>query len=498
MKEIHWFNFADARRPDPVDTRLEGKAQNMGLVGPSSPLPSKGGRIQSRGRDNIATTQEKRAAEAGAAARGGGAGGASQGRKDRCVKGKSCGATCITQANDCILELPEAVQDQVRKMAEYLVKQAEKRGDKIEEGSDRDVQLWETLKGTGRHLTSQGSFGKTKASQTVMITRDELVDLKKNRDKLSNAETNKAAKELWQKEVFSRGAQLSRKDLELLYDSLPPKARTQLNSSGAAPKGNSFGLDKDGNEIITASGPSRERGLRILDMYLKQGGTDAYGNRNRVLSPSEFDVEHIIPLSRGKAQGGIDHPSNWVLARGGAQRKRGESFFKDWIDSMPDPSDKKAMADFFSKQGKELRVSRMASKLAGEVASGFDPKKATVEDIRKLPPKVRKKIDYFAGAPSLIPPGSNSGRLSTSLPSGLHTPYLLSKKFDTDAALRSEITNAWNNEWSRGRGSTLDLVTSIQDSFKRALPAEEYEQVRPDIEKWAATHLRKYPNPGGF
>ena len=341
MKEIHWFNFADARRPDPVDTRLEGKAQGMGLVGPSSPLPSRGGqRVQSRGRDNIATTQEKKAAEAGAASRGGGAGGgAGTGRKDRCVKGKSCGVTCITQANDCILELPETVQSQVRKMAEFIVKRAEKGGNKIEAGSERDLQLWESLKGTGRQLTSQGSFGKTKASQTVMVTRDEIVDLKKNRDKLSKAELDKAAREVWQKEVFSRGKQLSRGDLELLYDALPAKARTQLNSSGAAPKGNSFGVDKDGKEIINASGPSRERGLRILDMYLKQGGTDAYGNRNKVYSPSEFDVEHIIPLSRGKDKGGIDHPSNWVLARGGAQRKRGEAFFSKWIDSLPEPSD---------------------------------------------------------------------------------------------------------------------------------------------------------------
>ena len=157
MKEIHWFNFADARRPDPVDTRLEGKAQGMGLVGPSSPLPSRGGqRVQSRGRDNIATTQEKKAAEAGAASRGGGAGGgAGTGRKDRCVKGKSCGVTCITQANDCILELPETVQSQVRKMAEFIVKRAEKGGNKIEAGSERDLQLWESLKGTGRQLTSQ-------------------------------------------------------------------------------------------------------------------------------------------------------------------------------------------------------------------------------------------------------------------------------------------------------------------------------------------------------
>ena len=255
MKEIHWFNFADARRPNPVDTRLEGKAQGMGLVGPSSPLPSRGGqRVQSRGRDNIATTQEKKAAEAGAASRGGGAGGgAGTGRKDRCVKGKSCGVTCITQANDCILELPETVQAEIRKMADYIMKQ--KPG--LQAGSDEDIRLGQAAILAGRSLEGQGAKGTTfkgtKGGGSRLLSPLEIKDMKDNIDQLGKAEFDSKVLQAWQKDVNSRGLALNKEDLRLIYNSLPAGAKDQLNGTGAPGKNAWYGIDKDGNEIKKVS-----------------------------------------------------------------------------------------------------------------------------------------------------------------------------------------------------------------------------------------------------
>jgi hypothetical protein len=67
-------------------------------------------RVESKGYDGIATTAEKRAA-------GGGSGSS---ERDRCKKGKSCGAACIYYEKDCILALPETVSTSITKVRDML------------------------------------------------------------------------------------------------------------------------------------------------------------------------------------------------------------------------------------------------------------------------------------------------------------------------------------------------------------------------------------------
>ena len=87
-----------------------------------------------QGYDGIATTAEKNAAELGAKTRGTKSRSIYQAKRDRCKRGKSCGATCIFQRKDCVLELPVSVQNSIRSIRQFLV-------DKMNRGeiSERDA-----------------------------------------------------------------------------------------------------------------------------------------------------------------------------------------------------------------------------------------------------------------------------------------------------------------------------------------------------------------------
>lgn len=64
------------------------------------------------------TEGEKTAAERGAAARG-----TYGAKRDRCKKGKSCGAACIFYRKDCVLDLPVNVQSSIRGVRQMLLDQ---------------------------------------------------------------------------------------------------------------------------------------------------------------------------------------------------------------------------------------------------------------------------------------------------------------------------------------------------------------------------------------
>ena len=90
------------------------------------------------GGDGQVTVAEKRASDRGVAARG--TSGVTSGR-DRCKRGKACGATCIAGNEDCIIDFPEPVQAELRKMAQYIVNRRTKEGRAIVPGSEEDIQI---------------------------------------------------------------------------------------------------------------------------------------------------------------------------------------------------------------------------------------------------------------------------------------------------------------------------------------------------------------------
>jgi len=104
------------------------------------------------GYDGIATTAEKNAAMRGAAARG-----TFGAKRDKCKRGKSCGAACIFYRKDCILELPEEVQPAVNDARKFIASLALRGKISAEEAESHflDVTGLKNLK-AGTDLTGSG------------------------------------------------------------------------------------------------------------------------------------------------------------------------------------------------------------------------------------------------------------------------------------------------------------------------------------------------------
>lgn len=119
IRKFLWHSFTDSRHPSAEDQRLERQAQRMGASYPSSPVLSQR-KVQGGNREH--TTREiERAQEV-----------AKGGEKDRCIKGKSCSATCIYHNDDCVVTLSGEVGSSVRQVRDMLKEQV-KRGVVTEE-----------------------------------------------------------------------------------------------------------------------------------------------------------------------------------------------------------------------------------------------------------------------------------------------------------------------------------------------------------------------------
>lgn len=486
-RQASTFDYADPRMLRGEDARIDRAGTRMGLGGPASPLPS--GR--SRGGDGQVTVAEKKASVAGQVERGTLGGG----KRDRCKRGKACGLTCIAGMEDCIIDFPEPVQAELQRMAQFILNRAQKSGEVIEPGSEKDIQLGSAVGLAGRHLTKESAsgkdriFGTTAPGQSRLLTALEIADLKANRDRLGDAEFNQQVREALQRDVFSRGVKLDRKDLEMIYEALPQSAKLQLNNSGNPGKGKWYGEDKDGNALTTANNGSKARGLQVLEMYFRQGGTDAYGNSKRILSPADFDVEHIRPVSKG----GLDHPSNWVLARSGAQRQRADTELKKWIDSLPNPNDRAALKAYYDAAA---RKGQAKGALKAALAS-LDPKAMGDADLLKISPSNMK---YLFNRDSFFVSGlyglGSGGRLTNTQPAVFGRAYGLARKYLSDddaAAIRSDVKRVWNKNWMEEGGSTRDMVRDYIKIYKDRLPAESFKLLEPEIVKWGAKMLEDYP-----
>ena len=499
------------------------------------------------GGDGQATVAEKRASDRGVAARG--TSGFTTGR-DRCKRGKACGATCIAANEDCILDFPEPVQNEIRRMAKFLMERGGIAGANDAEQQQRFLQETDVGRAAlmaGKHLTTETTlskpstkanpsgkvksraFGMSDQQQKQYVRAREIEGLKAQRDKIGDAQTNANLMKAWQQEVNSRGVKLNKKDLENLFDSLPESARRQLETSGnpGAGKKKWYGQDKDGNDIVVTSG-TRARGLAVLDMYVRQGGTDAYQPGGRTYSPADLDVEHVKPVSKG----GLDHPSNWVLARSGAQRLRADQHLGEWIDSLPNPKDRVAMAHYTDVRRKTDAAKR-AAKALSELAYNRRGEMSD-EEWYAIPNKKRQQVTQLAGGKEKLPrreavgeymfitggkkdgflagaalhdprkggaggdeEGTRGGRIAA--PDGWKSAYAMYRKDHTaeeSFAFRERINDVWKTFAKDGTSSYDDMASAMKSLFKGNLTSNQFRLVEEDIDKGNANFKSSWGSKG--
>jgi hypothetical protein len=448
--------------------------------------------------------------------------------------------TCIAGNEDCIIDFPEPVQGQLQKMAQFILDRRAKEGRAISE--EEDIELGKGVGMLGRQLTQESkyqrgsgkykketterTFGTTQFGQQRNISAREIENLKANRDKIAGSENNETLRKAWQTDTQSRGVQLNRKSLEDLYDSLDMAAQTQLNSTGSPGVGKFYGgTTTDGKPVTNAKSANKERGLAVLDLYLKQGGTDAYQlgsgkTAMRVFSPADLDIEHVKPMERsGKnPDSGKDEPGNWVLARSGAQRTRSDSFFKDFIDKLPDTKDPAQMSEYYSAERKKRQATRAMNKISTDIYNNrnkySDEEFLKMVKLTKPPAKksgeysvnpIAKKIfrdekgqqdGFFVGTVLNNPAGGKP----IPQPAGWAKAYLLERRVGTPesaTALRAEIRNIWNTRWLGGQINTQQMVNEVANAYKSKLSPEAWNLVKGEVEAGSKSILQKYGASSG-
>ena len=133
---------------------------------------------------------------------------------------------------------------------------------------------------------------------------------------------------------------------EYVYARLPAAAKTQLKKNGTPAK-NFTGIGNTPEEQSQGKKATDARGVAILHTYFKQGGKDAYTGLPIKLGDTE--AEHINVQS----QGGLDHPMNLVLIRGGVNQLRGADPIQNLVRNA-----KAAYGDGSDEQKEKLEKTR--------------------------------------------------------------------------------------------------------------------------------------------
>lgn len=423
------------------------------------------------------------------------------GRRKRCTKGKNCSAACIGAEMVCLVEFPTQVQQPLSSVRDYLMAK-----NSIQPGSIQDKRINAALGQLSEVLKVEGEGSVSKktglAKPEVEWKRDpkraerqgvswaEVQGLKKRRDMLSEAEIQQDAMRALHKDALSRGLRLPRQELEMIYDVLPKNVQTSLAKSGRAGSGEWYnGRDENGNPVFSRT-PGKERALAVLDMWFRQGGTDAYqGRGGRVWSPPDLDVEHMRSLSKG----GRDLPSNWVLARAGANRARQAQDIGKWIDRLP--SSKEEYKNYLATYAKERRAKQARKARLALV----DPKKMSDAEVFSKGGKTLAEL--FRGENGGRTPdtftkewlgiASSGGRKGNSGPPAPFAKGLgIIAKTDGLAKARSvgnTMKRLWNEEWkTQGSITKQQVFTRMIAEMEKSLTPEQYNNLfLPSARAWA-------------
>jgi len=334
------------------------------------------------GYDGIATTAEKTAADRGAAARG-----TYGAKRDRCKKGKSCGAACIFYRKDCILALEPMVSQSVSSIRNYLVGEMRKgnisereaqrkflqktglekirrkeRGEDVgisraQLGVPRKEATFEKDKKTGRNKLSMESERKIdmgvrgevkKATSGLKEDRERMREgLSKLKEEVPNrAERSKIIKET-ATEIFDKtyGKQAApRTSMEEINAMASPASQKRIEGmQGVMSKleGGKLTAEQYNNEMAEAKslGISRTKvtdgQLLVAESLLSPAAKNYLLNAGKVTTPSVYESD--FPSSRAIPKGEniaktVDEKRRWMRSN---LRELMETKFADVYTGLP-------------------------------------------------------------------------------------------------------------------------------------------------------------------
>lgn len=423
------------------------------------------------------------------------------GRRKRCMRGKNCSAACIQAGMVCLVEFPLPVSDGLTQARNALLDYISKKNN-LQPGSIQEkrvnaalTQLSNVLSVEGRPTRDENSRPAKpkvewkrdqKRSERRALTWEEVQGLKKRKDLLGEAEVKEEATRALLKDALSRGLRLPRAELEMIYDAMPESTQKSLASSGRAKGGKWWGgKDEEGNDRFSRSA-TKERGIAVLDLWLRQGGTDAYqGRGGKIWAPQDLNIEHIRPLS----QGGTDSPSNWILARAGAQQARGVKDLKSWVEKLPNSEReyKNYLSDYKSDKSKK-RVKKA-------VLSALDPSQYSDKEVFGWG---AAKSGKAFGARTLftgefqpiqnIKQGASRPNSGPPMPFAKATAIIAKTKGAEEAkAVVYELRNIWNKQLITDKSITPQeaLQKMTQAVQTRLTPEQNTQLFQPAVQAWA-------------
>jgi len=268
----------------------------------------------------------------------------------KCTKGKSCGSTCISQDDDCILDLIPGISQALTKSS-HMVSGFGK-GKTAEEVEQALVESYAGLDQTQRKsfaefgkLVREGKVTDAELEQVAELLTSVAINPKQadrgaarvmSYDEIKSIhesgnlqKLDKAAKNSMKTGVFDPNApggmaeyieknikkvEVSDRVAELAYGMLPPKARSAIDKAGSiSGEGQVYnGKDSNGKPIFGSSG-NQSRGIMLTKRWMEQDGLDPFSGKFIDIRAGE--PEHLFSWSRARDSGGKgDQPGNLAIA----------------------------------------------------------------------------------------------------------------------------------------------------------------------------------------
>jgi hypothetical protein len=357
--KYRWFDFADSRRLQGDDARVERLGQQQGLTGESSPIPVKSAASSKSEGPTASSIRQANEKAVG-------------GKDKRCSIGKKCNATCIHVNDNCLVGLSPPVGAALSRVSKVLSEQVESgmvseetaeevvaKVKELEQSQTKAFAAFKSLLDSGKVTDVEAdSVARLLVSTIVTPGQDRNIVRKMSFDDIE--ETLKpgrleALEEAYQKSFKNNKFdpsqpggmgdlikntflinQISDEVAEAAYYMLPSKVRSAIDKAGAV-KGTAVmygGDDSNGNPTFTDK-PTRERGIFLVKRWMEQGGLDPY--TGKPIDIRNAEPEHMVAFAHALAKGGGgDQPRNllWAAPQPNNQKAGADDNFVTWKKNL--------------------------------------------------------------------------------------------------------------------------------------------------------------------